>query len=396
MKVKRRNLLFICPSYPAVGGVETVTSILVDFFLDNAFNISILVPNIAVKSGGILDKHFSLMYSMSGKPNSSENLEEIDKFISDNKIDCVFNQGIFSDSSLSLNKNNNTIYINTLHSCPFWEVEKFSQSSIWQLFVSEKRSFGKIKLLARYLLNKYKPGLSHPNINKYYSDRIESADYYVVLNRLYKSLLEQTLYNGVEHNNIVAIPNPLIIPQFDEIKKSNTVLYVGRLDRIPKRVDRLLRIWKTIQTEIPDWKLDIIGEGEDKIKLEKYSSELCLERVRFFGKISASEHYPIASILCLTSTYEGYPMVISEAQSFGTIPVVFNCSPAFPDMINNHIDGILVKNGDESSFAYELLYLIKNESLRNEMMKNAIEKSKSLDINIIGKTWLSLINKDTN
>lgn len=394
--MKNRNLLFICPSYPALGGVETVTSILVDYFLENSFNVSILVPNIAAKSGGILDKHILLMHPMPGKPNSSENLEEIDKFISDNKIDCVFNQGVFSDSCLSSNKNQNTIYINTLHSCPFWEVEKFSQTSLKQLLISERKSFGKIKVLVRFLLNNYKPGLSHPNIKKYYRDRIESADYYVVLNKLYKSILEKTLYNGIEQNNIIAIPNPVIIPQFDAIKKSNTVLYVGRLDRIPKRVDRLLRIWKEIQSEIPDWKLDIIGEGEDKIKLENYSSELCLKRVRFLGKTNATKQYPNASILCLTSTYEGYPMVISEAQSYGTIPVVFNCSPAFPDMINNHLDGVLVKNDDESSFADELLFLIKNESLRNEMMKNAIKKAKNCDINIIGKTWLSLINEDKN
>ena len=396
MRVKNRNLLFICPSYPAVGGVETVTSILVDFFLENEYNISILVPNITVKSGGILDKHISLMHSMPGKPNSSENLEEINKYISDNKIDCVFNQGVFSDSCLSINRTPKPIYINTLHSCPFWEVEKFSQSNLRQLYVSEKLIFGKFKVLVRYFLNKCKPGLSHPNIKKYYRDRIEGSDFYVVLNEHYKIVLESVLFKGVEQKKIVVIPNPINIPQFQEETKSKTVIYVGRLDRIQKRVDRLLRIWKSIQSEIPDWKLDIIGDGEDKNNLEKYSIESGIERIRFLGKKNATDHYPNASILCLTSTYEGYPMVISEAQSFGTIPVVFNCSPAFPDMINNHIDGILVKNGDESSFANELLNLIKNGSLRNEMMKNAIEKAKRLDVNAIGKTWLSLIKKEIN
>lgn len=396
MRVKNRNLLFICPSYPAVGGVETVTSILVDFFLENEYNTSIIVPNIAEKSGGILDKHRSLMHSMSGKPNSSENLEEISKYISDKKIDCIFNQGVFSDSCLRINRTPKTIYINTLHSCPFWEVEKFSQSNLRQLYFSEKLIFGKFKLLVRYFLNKYKPGLSHPNIKKYYRDRIEGSDYYVVLNNHYKSVLESVLFEGVVQKKIVVIPNPLNIPQFQEEIKSKTVIYVGRLDRIQKRVDRLLRIWKAVQSEIPDWKLDIIGEGEDKNNLEKYSFKLGLERVRFLGKKYATDYYPNASILCLTSTYEGYPMVISEAQSYGTIPLVFNCSPAFSEMINNHKNGILVKNGDESSFANELLYLIKDESLRKEMMKNAIEKSKSLDVKIIGKSWLSLINNDTN
>lgn len=390
--MKNKRLLFLCPSYPSVGGVESVTSLLIDFFLERGFEVFILVSKTGIMAGSILDKHSGLMYQMEGKPNSPENLDHIDRFISENDIGCVFNQGVFSDSCLHSWRHKDTLFINTLHSCPFWEEEKFANSSFKQLMNAEKSAYNRFKLIFRYLLNKLEPGFSHPNIAGFYRDRIETVNYFVVLNDTYKQILEKRLYRGFGQDKIIAIPNPIILPPANDEAKSRTVLYVGRLTSVPKRIDRLLRIWKAIQKEIPDWNLIIIGDGDERAKLEKLAAELKLEKIDFQGQQAPDKYYKEASILCLTSDYEGTPLVITEAQSFGTIPVTFNCAKALPEMILNNIDGILVEPGDEATFARELLALIKDDDRRDEMRKKAIEKVQKHDIEKIGQIWLSLMN----
>jgi glycosyltransferase involved in cell wall biosynthesis len=390
--VKNKSLLFLCPSYPSVGGVESVTCLLIDFFMDQGYRVSILVSKTGVKTGGILDKHSGLMFQMEGKPNSQDNLDFIDRFIDDNDIACVFNQGIFSDSCLNSWKHKEVIFINTLHSCPFWEEEKFAKSTFLQLMKAENSAYKRFKLIFRYLLNKVEPGLSHPNIVGFYRDRIESVNYYVVLNNSYKKILENRLYNGFEKDNIKIIPNPLTIPHLDCKNKLRTVIYVGRLEAVQKKVDRLLRVWKMIQAEVPDWNLKIIGDGEERNKLEKKAEELKLERIEFLGRQVPDNYYMEASILCLTSNYEGTPMVITEAQSYGTIPIAFNCSEAMPELISNGRDGILVDPGKEKAFALELLGLINDDARRESMQKWAIEKVQRFDIKNIGQIWLSLMD----
>jgi glycosyltransferase involved in cell wall biosynthesis len=369
-----------------------VTSLLIDFFIEKEFEVFLVVAKTGIETGSVLDKHAGLMYQMEGTLNSTENLAWLDRFIDENKIGCVIDQGMFSDACFHAKQHKETRYITTLHSCPFYEVERFAGYSLRQLMKTEKSSYKRFTVFVRYLMNQLKPGLSHPQINEFYRKRIEAVNHFVVLHDSYKKMLERRLFKGIEQTNILSIPDPLKLPPVITEAKSKTVIYVGRLAVVPKRVDRLLRIWKTIQKDISDWNLNIVGDGDDKAFLENLANELKLERVRFLGRQHPEPFYKEASILCLTSSYEGWGLVITEAQSFGTIPVTFNCTKAMADMISNHIDGILVEPGDETTFARELLALIKNDDLRDRMRYNAIKKVGKLDIKAVGQHWLQLVD----
>jgi len=196
--MKNKKLLFLCPSYPAIGGVEAVTSLLVDFFLEKGFEVFILVSGTEKLLGSSLDKHINLMSVMENPLNSEENLAFIDRFIDEKDIACVFNQGIFSQSYLHAALHKDVLFFNTLHSCPFWEVDNFKYSSLGQLLLVEKKSFSKFKVIVRFILNKIKSGWSHPSILSFYRKQIESVSYYVVLDQAYKTILENRLYGGVQ------------------------------------------------------------------------------------------------------------------------------------------------------------------------------------------------------
>jgi len=392
--MKTMRLLFLCPSYPAIGGVDTVTSLLVDFFIERGYEVYILVPSVEKTGGGSLDKHMRYMIAMKGRLNSPENLEFIDNFICDHDINGVFNQGVFSDACLHSYLHKDVLFINTLHGCPFWEEKKFANSKLRQLYKAEKTSYKKFKVIIRYILGKINPRLSFPSIDSYYRERIDSSSFYVVLDEAYKLTLQNRLYGGKDQDKIRFIPNPIRLPAEIEHPKANLVLFVGRLIAAHKRVDRLLRIWKSIQDKIPDWDLFIIGDGEDRINLEKLSESLKLDRIRFLGKRNPHPYYKIASILCLTSNYEGFPIVLPEAQSYGLVPVTFNCTEAISGIINNNVDGIIVAPYDEAAFSKELLTLINDEERRVKMQQSAFMNVQKLNINKIGEAWLKLMDEN--
>ena len=179
--MKNNRLLFICPSYPAIGGVEAVTRLMINFFQEKGYEVYVLISGTDSQFQVDLAKPLSLMTSMKGTLNSKENLAFIDHFILEKDIACVFNQGVFSESYHHASLHKNVLFINTLHSCPFWEVINFSQSTLNLLVRGEKTCYNRFKVIVRYVLNRIKPGLSHPSIKQFYRQQIDSVSYYVVL-----------------------------------------------------------------------------------------------------------------------------------------------------------------------------------------------------------------------
>jgi glycosyltransferase involved in cell wall biosynthesis len=172
--------------------------------------------------------------------------------------------------------------------------------------------------------------------------------------------------------------------------KKKIVLFVGRLDPQEKHPDRLLAIWKKIYKEVPDWNLIFVGDGPDRQRLERMASRL--ERVTFTGYTDPVPYYKEASILCLTSSFEGFGMVITEAMQFGVVPMVFNSFPTASELIDDGKTGILVPPFNRNKFASKLKYLIANEKLRQDMSQAAFEKVKNYSIESITNQWENLFN----
>lgn len=389
--LKTKNLLFICANYPNPGGVETVTGLLTDFFLAKGYSVVLLVSEGLKKTISKNHKHFHQMTEMPGPLNSEANLAFIDAFIRTNEIACVFNQGVFSQVYLHASLHSNTLFINTLHSRPFWEVHKFMNSNWSDMLALQSGGLQKAKTLFRYLLGFIHPDLTHPHIHRFYREQIEKADWYVVLDEAFKKELEFKLYQGVPQPKIRVIPNPLNHPVKQRVPKQKHVLYIGRLTAEPKRVDRLLRIWASIEHQIPDWTLQIVGDGEERVNLERLAASLQLKTVCFKGFQSPGPYYQAASILCLTSTYEGAPMVISEAQSYGTVPIVFGSVESMYSLIDDGMNGLIIPPFDEKAFAVELLKLIQDKNRLKGLADNALAKVKDLNVESIGQKWLTLL-----
>lgn len=194
-------------------------------------------------------------------------------------------------------------------------------------------------------------------------------------------------------NQVISIPNPspFVVQKYSPEKNSKTVLAVGRLTH-QKGFDLLLQAWKEIDSQFQNWRLLIVGEGEDRNLLEEYVLQNELRNsVSFVGKTdNIGEYYKQADIFCLSSRFEGFPMVLLETLAYGIPVVAFDCDTG-PAEILEGTGSILVPKEDTKQFACSLIQLIKNKALREEISSKSIEKSIEYMPDKIIKEWQKLI-----
>lgn len=183
---------------------------------------------------------------------------------------------------------------------------------------------------------------------------------------------------------IFAIPNPSPYPISDHTPTLNNkiVLAVGRLT-YQKGFDLLLQAWAILKTkpEAKDWILQIVGEGEDKPLLDSLIHSLNLtDSVTIYPfSNQVSLYYQQASIYCMSSRFEGLPMVLLEAQSFGLPIVSFDCDTGPCEIIENGVSGYLAEPNNIVHLADNLLSLIQLGT------NSYLEMSKNSKFNIINK-----------
>lgn len=156
-----------------------------------------------------------------------------------------------------------------------------------------------------------------------------------------------------------------------------TVLNIGRLTNDKQQL-KLLNIWSNLskQNKIGQWKLLIVGKGEEKEKLQKFiynhNIQNSVKIVPPTPKIH--EIFKKASIFAFTSKYEGFGMVLLEAMSFGIPCIAFDCPSGPRDIIVDNFNGYLIENDNLDQFSMQLEKLMCNENnIRIKMGKYALE-----------------------
>ena len=190
--------------------------------------------------------------------------------------------------------------------------------------------------------------------------------------------------------NIMVIPNAISgIPAETALLENKKVIAVGRY-AYQKGFERLVDAWYLLASRFPDWKLDIIGDGEERPLLEQRIHFYGLDRqvtltrpTQEIGKV-----YQEASILASSSRYEGLPMVLLEAQAFGLPTVAFQCKCGPKDIVSDGINGYLVPEGDIAGMAQRLEILMKDEALRKRMGLKAKESALRFNEEVIMKEWM--------
>lgn len=214
------------------------------------------------------------------------------------------------------------------------------------------------------------------------------ADGIVVLTQRDKELWSKNLSikGGITSINN---PSPFEITPSPYNKESKSIIAIGRYT-FQKGFDKLIEIWNQFVKEyrIPSgWKLQIIGQGEDKDLLERLIKNYDLTNVELVGPTSnIGLYYSEASFLVMTSRFEGLPMTLIEAQSYGLPIISFDCLTGPSEVLNNK-NGFLIPMDDNENFCKSLNIMILNMGLRERMSDESKIRSQDFAVQPTIKKW---------
>lgn len=200
----------------------------------------------------------------------------------------------------------------------------------------------------------------------------KSADILIVLSKSWKESIVNDL--NISPDKIEIVYNPCQnIDTTNKFHKAKYILYAGTLNK-RKNYGNLIKAFALIANQITDWKLVFAGNGElDKAKslVAEYGIE---KQVIFKGWISGQEKeeaFLNASIFCLPSYAEGFPMAVLDAFSYG-IPVITTPVGGLPDVAIDGENMLLFNPSNIEELSIKLLKLIEDETLQSKLSDESL------------------------
>lgn len=196
------------------------------------------------------------------------------------------------------------------------------------------------------------------------------------------------------HSKVLVIPNFSPFPVYkNKNNESKEIVTIGRLTH-QKNYIHLLKAWKEIYNLIPDWKLNIYGEGEHLQRLTDYIEQNSLQNVFLKGVTSnVQKVYEQSAFFVMSSKYEGLPMVLIEAQSFGLPIVSYNCPYGPSDVISSNENGLLVEDQNVQKLADAILKLASSPDLLQQFSQNSLLNAANYQPEQILQMWIDKVFK---
>ncbi len=383
------NILFLYRIYPNFGGVEVVTTVLADRFVEDGHEVTIVSfesgrPDAAARLHPSVTIHHLEFPVFSGA-----NIKQLRGILAERNIDVIVNQwGLpFTVTRLCRKAMTGTRcrLVSVLHGAP-------DTSKV--ILVAE----GKVRE-ARFAQPFYRMMLKLKETVVRWSIRyaVRRSDCYVLLSdRSVKLLADYARLRDTA--SLRVINNPLTVPmeEFDMAAKKKQILYAGRMDYANKREDRIVDIWERLAPLYPDWELVLVGDGPHKTVLSERVAGTGIPRVRFeaFRTEPPVAFYKEASIFLLTSDLEGWGLVLVESMSYGVVPVVYGSYEAVYDIIDDGVSGFVVpKPYCCEAMTERLRRLMDDDWQRTRMAFAAISSAGRFDLKSIAAQWYGLFDE---
>jgi phosphatidylinositol alpha-1,6-mannosyltransferase len=157
-----------------------------------------------------------------------------------------------------------------------------------------------------------------------------------------------------------------------DLPRERAALIVGRMwqEERGKGHDELIAGWPAVRARVPDAELWIVGDGDDRSRLEERARSLGVaDAVRFLGRVSdteLSELYRRASLFAMPSRQEGFGLVYAEAMWHG-LPCIGSTADAAGQVIVDGETGLLVPYGDVAAIAAAVSALLADPARAERM-----------------------------
>ena len=188
-----------------------------------------------------------------------------------------------------------------------------------------------------------------------------------------------------------AIPNFIHPAQSHYSSQSKKILAVGRLE-FQKNFSFLIDAFAMSKLYEKGWTLDIVGEGAEQVILESKIQSLQLNQYIYINKFTKDivKYYENAALMCMTSRFEAFPMVLLEALNHA-LPVLVTDFPTGAREILGDNNLQIVKHYNVTLFAQVLLEFCEDEALRNKLSENNLQLVRKYYPNAIIDSWNQLL-----
>lgn len=252
--------------------------------------------------------------------------------------------------------------------------------------------FSKTKLISWEQFNFYQnPDGNYRKITRKMAARNAAA--IVVLTQEDKGYYEDNLKirNIIRH-----IYNPIVLEKTEHRYnvESKIIISAGRLT-YQKGFDILIDVAKIVFECHKDWKWLIVGEGEDRQLLEEKIRDNNLEdRVILCGNVNNIEdYYSKSSMYVLTSRFEGFGLVLTEAKSYHLPCVSFRCPAGPAEIVADNVNGYLIDCFDIEAMADKICKLIDDKQLRLDFSEKTLEDTEKFAVDVVAKQWEELFEE---
>ena len=155
-------------------------------------------------------------------------------------------------------------------------------------------------------------------------------------------------------------------------KEKRIILTVGRWDSAEryKGADTLIESLPRVRKSVPETALVLIGDGDDRPRLERLSRDLNVFEGTFFLSGLSPEQlaacYAACELFALPSSGEGFGMVFLEAMAYGK-PVIGGAHAGILDIIEDGRTGLLVPHGSPEILSQAIESILKDPERAHQM-----------------------------
>lgn len=227
------------------------------------------------------------------------------------------------------------------------------------------------------------------------------SDYIVTVSRSIARHIKRLVF--VDPRIVKVIYNPVNIDKINQLCKEerlsvdfkNNLPYIGTISRLSpeKGVHFLIYGFKNLLDKV-NARLIIVGDGVERIRLEKMARDLDIEdKVTFTGwQDNPFKYLARMDIFVLPSLWEGFSNVILEAMACGVPVIASDSTGGIREAIKSGVDGLLIEPKSPSLISETVYYLLSNREEREKIIKEAHKTVRRFDLDVIEKQYKALFD----
>lgn len=202
--------------------------------------------------------------------------------------------------------------------------------------------------------------------------------------------------NGVDLTNFKPGEAPAgIYEKYGISKDALIALYVGRVDP-EKKVELVIEAFRRAHEVLPKTELVIVGDGVDKVRLEKMvRNSVFSDAVKFLGRVlppDLYELYKVGDVFATASEIETQGIVLIEAAATG-LPLVAVDAGAVSEICVNKVNGFLCQPGDVDGISMAMVKILSDQKTRQKMAAESVKLAHEHDLEKTLDKFINIYNK---